>query len=117
MLSAAVHVIEPNRVPMDYDGYAELKVDLVGIRRLCRDGTAIHVASRQQRLIAALAVRGPYLRNCLNRRTTGTSDAGRCPNLAGNSGVTACLVRSTHPYSAPRRNEQWALPMMRADSR
>ncbi|WP_284025060.1 bacterial transcriptional activator domain-containing protein [Arthrobacter sp. zg-Y1219] len=65
VLPAAAHVIEPNRVPMDYDENAELKLDVVRIWRLRRDGAVVHVASRQQRLITALAIRGPCLRSYL----------------------------------------------------
>ncbi|WP_286132743.1 BTAD domain-containing putative transcriptional regulator [Arthrobacter sp. OY3WO11] len=54
-----------NRVPMDDDGYGELKLDLLGSWRLHRDGVVVHVATRQQRLIAALAIKGPRLRSYL----------------------------------------------------
>jgi SARP family transcriptional regulator, regulator of embCAB operon len=40
----------------------ELKLDLLRSWRLRRDDVAIHVATRQQRLIASLAIRGPSLR-------------------------------------------------------
>ncbi len=50
---------------MDDDGYGELKLDLLGSWRLRRDGVVVHVATRQQRLIAALAIKGPRLRSYL----------------------------------------------------
>lgn len=50
---------------MDDDGYGELRLDLLGSWRLSRDGVVVHVATRQQRLIAALAIKGPRLRSYL----------------------------------------------------
>lgn len=50
---------------MDDDGYGELKLDLLGSWRLRQDGVVVHVATRQQRLIAALAIKGPRLRSYL----------------------------------------------------
>lgn len=50
---------------MGDDGCRELKLDLLGSWRLRRDATVLHVATRQQRLIAALAIRGPNLRSYL----------------------------------------------------
>lgn len=50
---------------MDDDGYGELKLDLLGSWRLSRGGVVVHVATRQQRLIAALALKGPRLRSYL----------------------------------------------------
>lgn len=50
---------------MGVDGYGELKLELLGSWRLCRDGVVLHVATRQQRLIAALAIKGPLLRTYL----------------------------------------------------
>lgn len=50
---------------MDDDGYGELKLDLLGSWCLRRDGAVVHVATRQQRLIAALALKGPRLRSYL----------------------------------------------------
>ena len=47
-------------------GYGELKLDLLGSWRLRRDNEILHVATRQQRLIAALAVRGPSMRGYLS---------------------------------------------------
>ncbi|TLM73470.1 BTAD domain-containing putative transcriptional regulator [Pseudarthrobacter sp. NamB4] len=50
---------------MDDGGYGELKLDLLGSWRLRRDSVVVHVAARQQRLIAALALKGPSLRSYL----------------------------------------------------
>jgi DNA-binding SARP family transcriptional activator len=50
---------------MGNDGCRELKLDLLGSWRLRRDAADLHVATRQQRLIAALAIRGPNLRSYL----------------------------------------------------
>ena len=50
---------------MDDDGYGEIKLDLLGSWCLRRDGVVVHVATRQQRLIAALAIKGPRLRSYL----------------------------------------------------
>lgn len=50
---------------MGSDCYGELKLDLLRSWRLRRDEVALHVATRQQRLVAALAVRGPSLRRYL----------------------------------------------------
>ena len=50
---------------MGDDGCGELNLNLLGSWQLCRDGSVLHVATRQQRLIAALAVRGPSLRSYL----------------------------------------------------
>ncbi|TNB71967.1 transcriptional regulator [Arthrobacter sp. BB-1] len=50
---------------MGDDGYGELKLELLGSWRLWRDGAVVHVATRQQRLIAALAIKGPLLRTYL----------------------------------------------------
>ena len=50
---------------MGDDGYGELKLDMLGTWRLRRNGAALHVATRQQRLIAALALKGPHLRSYL----------------------------------------------------
>ena len=44
-------------------GCGGLELDLLRFWQLRRDGEVVHVAARQQRLIAALAVRGPRLRN------------------------------------------------------
>ncbi|MET3206254.1 UNVERIFIED_ORG: DNA-binding SARP family transcriptional activator [Arthrobacter sp. UYEF13] len=48
---------------MGNDGYGELKLDLLRPWQLRRDAVTLHIAARQQRLIAALAVRGPSLRS------------------------------------------------------
>ena len=45
------------------DGCGRLELDLLRFWQLRRDGEVVHLAVRQQRLIAALAVRGPRLRN------------------------------------------------------
>ncbi|MEC5182457.1 DNA-binding SARP family transcriptional activator, partial [Arthrobacter sp. CG_A4] len=50
---------------MGNDGYGDLQVDLLGSWQLRRDTGLVHVAARQQRLIAALAIRGPSLRSYL----------------------------------------------------
>jgi DNA-binding SARP family transcriptional activator len=50
---------------MGNDGYGELKLNLLRSWQLRRDAVVLHVATRQQRLISALAVRGPSLRGCL----------------------------------------------------
>lgn len=50
---------------MGNDGCGFLELDLIRTWQLRRDGGALHVAVRQQRLIAALAVRGPCLRSYL----------------------------------------------------
>jgi DNA-binding SARP family transcriptional activator len=50
---------------MGNDDYGILELDLMRSWQLRRDGAVVHVAARQQRLIAALAVRGPSLRNYL----------------------------------------------------
>jgi DNA-binding SARP family transcriptional activator len=50
---------------MGVDDCGDYKLDLLRFWRLRRDGADIYVANRQQRLIAALAVRGPAIRNCL----------------------------------------------------
>jgi DNA-binding SARP family transcriptional activator len=50
---------------MGNDDYGILELDLMRSWQLRRDGAVVHVAVRQQRLIAALAVRGPSLRNYL----------------------------------------------------
>ena len=42
--------------------YGELKLDLLRSWRLRRDDVTLHVATRQQRLIASLAIRGASLR-------------------------------------------------------
>ncbi|WP_255482350.1 BTAD domain-containing putative transcriptional regulator [Pseudarthrobacter sp. NBSH8] len=54
-----------NQASMGDDGYGELKLDLLGSWRLRRGAVVLHVATRQQRLIAALAIRGPSLRSYL----------------------------------------------------
>lgn len=46
-------------------GCGELKLDLLGSWRLRLDTAVLHVPTRQQRLIAALAIRGPSLRSYL----------------------------------------------------
>lgn len=46
-------------------GCGHLELDLLRFWQLRRDGEVVHVALRQQRLIAVLAVRGPRLRNYL----------------------------------------------------
>ncbi|MGN7200325.1 AfsR/SARP family transcriptional regulator [Arthrobacter sp. SAFR-044] len=56
---------ERDQVPMGADGYEELELDLLRSWQLRRDSVPVHVAARQQRLIAALAVRGPSLRSFL----------------------------------------------------
>jgi SARP family transcriptional regulator, regulator of embCAB operon len=48
---------------MGDDGYGELKLDLLRSWRLRLDGAVVHVATRQQRLIAALAIKGPSRRS------------------------------------------------------
>lgn len=50
---------------MGFNNCGDYKLDLLGPWRLRRDAADIYVASRQQRVIAALAVRGPSIRNCL----------------------------------------------------
>jgi DNA-binding SARP family transcriptional activator len=50
---------------MGNDGYGELKLNLLRSWQLHRDAAVLHVATRQQRLIAALALRGPSHRGCL----------------------------------------------------
>lgn len=50
---------------MGYDDYGELKLELLRAWQLYRHGVVVHVATRQQRLIAALAVKGPCLRSYL----------------------------------------------------
>ncbi|MHA7287978.1 AfsR/SARP family transcriptional regulator [Arthrobacter sp. MDT3-44] len=50
---------------MGYDDYGELKLELLRAWRLYRNGVVVHVATRQQRLIAALAIKGPCLRSFL----------------------------------------------------
>ena len=50
---------------MSDDGCGELKLKLLGSWRLRRGGAVLYVAARQQRLIAALAIRGPRLRSYL----------------------------------------------------
>ncbi|MEC5193153.1 MULTISPECIES: AfsR/SARP family transcriptional regulator [unclassified Arthrobacter] len=50
---------------MGNDGYGDLQVDLLGSWQLRRDRDLVHVAARQQRLIAVLAIRGPSLRSYL----------------------------------------------------
>lgn len=54
-----------NWVPMGDDGFGELELGLLRCWRLLRDGVHVHVAARQQRLVAALAIRGPCLRSYL----------------------------------------------------
>lgn len=50
---------------MGNDDCGIFELDLLRCWQLRRDAVAVHVAARQQRLIAALAVRGPCLRNYL----------------------------------------------------
>ena len=50
---------------MSDDAYGKFELDLLRSWQLRRDGVPVHVAARQQRLIAALAVRGPCLRTLL----------------------------------------------------
>ncbi|MET4590719.1 BTAD domain-containing putative transcriptional regulator [Arthrobacter sp. 754] len=50
---------------MGDDGCGELKLNLLGSWQLRRDTSVLRVAARQQRLIAALAMRGPSLRSYL----------------------------------------------------
>lgn len=50
---------------MGSDGSGELALDLLRPWRLRRDAAVVHLAVRQQRLIAALAVHGPSLRHYL----------------------------------------------------
>lgn len=50
---------------MGFHGSGDYKLDLLRSWRLCRDASDICVANRQQRLVAALAIRGPTLPNCL----------------------------------------------------
>jgi DNA-binding SARP family transcriptional activator len=50
---------------MDYADCEGLRLELMGAWRLHRHGVLVHVAARQQRLVAALAVKGPSLRSCL----------------------------------------------------
>ncbi|MGX1159812.1 DNA-binding SARP family transcriptional activator [Arthrobacter sp. SLBN-100] len=50
---------------MGNDDCGMFKLDLMHSWQLRQDGTAVYVAARQQRLIAALAVRGACLRNYL----------------------------------------------------
>lgn len=45
--------------------YGEFKLELLRAWQLYRHGVVIHVATRQQRLIAALAIKGPCLRSYL----------------------------------------------------
>lgn len=47
------------------DDCGDYTLDLLGSWRLRRDATDIYVSNRQQRLIAALAIRGPAIRNSL----------------------------------------------------
>lgn len=62
----SIILVDRNQVSMGTDGYGELELDLLGSWRLRRDGVTVHVAARQQRLIAALAIRGPSLRSYLS---------------------------------------------------
>lgn len=50
---------------MGNDGYGDLHLDLLRSWQLLRDTVSVYVAARQQRLIAALAIRGPSLRSYL----------------------------------------------------
>jgi DNA-binding SARP family transcriptional activator len=50
---------------MGNDDCGILELDLMGSWQIRQDGQVVHVAARQQRLIAALAVRGVSLRNYL----------------------------------------------------
>lgn len=50
---------------MDNDDYGNFELDLMKSWQLRQDGEVVHVAARQQRLIAVLAVRGDSLRNFL----------------------------------------------------
>ena len=50
---------------MDYADRGELRLELLRAWRLYRRGVLVHVAARQQRLVAALAMKGPSLRSCL----------------------------------------------------
>lgn len=50
---------------MGDDGFGELQLELLRSWRLLRDGVQVQVAARQQRLVAALAIRGPCLRSYL----------------------------------------------------
>jgi DNA-binding SARP family transcriptional activator len=50
---------------MGFDNCGDYELDLLRSWRLRRDAADIYVANRQQRLIAALAVRGPAIRSCL----------------------------------------------------
>ena len=50
---------------MGNDDYGIFELDLMRSWQLRQDGEVVHVAARQQRLIAALAVRGASLRNLL----------------------------------------------------
>lgn len=54
-----------NQVPMGYNNYGELRLELLRAWQLYRHGVVVHVATRQQRLIAALAIKGPCLRSYL----------------------------------------------------
>lgn len=50
---------------MGDDGYGQLKLELLRSWQLRRDSVVLHVATRQQRLIAVLALKGPSLRSYL----------------------------------------------------
>ncbi|SEQ79169.1 bacterial transcriptional activator domain-containing protein [Arthrobacter sp. OV608] len=50
---------------MGNDGCGELQLELLRCWRLRQDEVVVHVATRQQRLIAALAIKGPSLRSYL----------------------------------------------------
>lgn len=50
---------------MDNDDYGNFELDLLKSWQLRQGGEVVHVAARQQRLIAVLAVRGDSLRNYL----------------------------------------------------
>jgi DNA-binding SARP family transcriptional activator len=50
---------------MGFEDCVDYKLDLLRTWRLRRDASDICVARRQQRLIAALAIRGPSVRSCL----------------------------------------------------
>jgi SARP family transcriptional regulator, regulator of embCAB operon len=63
--TCSIHSDNGNPVPMGDDGYGKLQLDLLRSWRLRQNGVALHIATRQQRLIAALAVRGPSLRSYL----------------------------------------------------
>lgn len=66
-MGSTLVIFHPSEIgaAMCNEAYGQFQLDLLQSWRLRRNGGILHVAPRQQRLIAALALRGPHLRSYL----------------------------------------------------